>query len=417
MKKAKAVKVKVGQVWEDLDPRMKGRLVRVVKTFSGPSRSNRNFNERFAVCEHALAPHGKTTTIAANRMVEGKTWRLTTNADPPTDLTEKGRRLAAANEWKRPTPPMPVGEVPAGTSRRSERDPSAPFTQEELEEIEDRAAAEGDQLTEQLARLLGIVFIQDGKAQAIVDALFNSARGVLTILEGLLPKDSPFWGPKEAAGRFKGFVDGYSSGEVASSLDSCVLVPGGLEVRYRNTWASMAVAAGLAHLLKKPDGTYWNNVTFSMPYLGDVFCVTVEHAGGVTVARQRDGALEKVRDLEISLAGAHAALKADRARIEDLEEQTTALRITSSELEEGLRARMVEVDDFTRRADEDQRLLVERNAACVLAEASFSQADARAKRAEHALHAAWLKEHPECVALGHTDEPGSFCSLCRPWWA
>ena len=60
------IEVKVGQVWKDLDPRMNGRLRRVVAIEHGK-----------AVTEPAFMDGGHRTRISVRRMHKGSTgWQL-----------------------------------------------------------------------------------------------------------------------------------------------------------------------------------------------------------------------------------------------------------------------------------------------------------------------------------------------------
>lgn len=177
-----------------------------------------------------------------------------------------------------------------------ERGRAKPFTAVELEQLLDEAARENLPLVEQMAGALADAQKYFDKQRVVMDTLLDRVSGFLALA-------APFMSGgiiEKAHSSLQEMVKGLREGAAADPqmLKMTWEHGTGFEVRFRQTWVVEILAAALADLMRKPDGSYWNNVTSSqMSYRGEVFSVEVQRKSGKTCKEQRDEAEERVKEL------------------------------------------------------------------------------------------------------------------------
>lgn len=188
------------------------------------------------------------------------------------------------------------------------RDRKKAFSEAEFEEIESKAKEEGLDLVEQMA---GVLLDTGAAMQKQYDRekeLLSQAKAFLSVADIWLPKDEATIGgrmSKNIKEGFKAFVTGLRTGKLKPELAKIHWEHGTpFEVAWKNNWAMMVVAASIADMLRKKDGSgaYWNNITCVMHYHGEQFDVVVQRRNGKSVKDQLNEAEARVKELEADVA-------------------------------------------------------------------------------------------------------------------
>jgi hypothetical protein len=181
---------------------------------------------------------------------------------------------------------------------KTKRDRNQPFTMNELHMIEDAAKKDKNELVEQMSAMLQETLKFCDKEYDVRQTILAKARGFLALFPYSDMKKTI---PDNVFARFKEFIDGISSQDLDTSIRKIHFESGLGEVVFKTNWASEIVAGSLARMLKKDDGSYWNNITFVMHYLGEQFDVVVQRRSGKSVKDQLNEAEAKIKALEATI--------------------------------------------------------------------------------------------------------------------
>jgi hypothetical protein len=166
------------------------------------------------------------------------------------------------------------------------------FTREELTAIEAEATAKGLDLIEQMAGVMLTAETWFEKETEKVQLLLSAAE--VWLAASRPPEDTIaerlYLNLKEA-------VEGMTGDPRDPELVFARQTATGFVMGFRTHWASRLIAASVAKSLKKPDGTYWNNISYELhdPTDGETYFVEVQRKTGKTAAQQRTEA-EAERD-------------------------------------------------------------------------------------------------------------------------
>ena len=185
------------------------------------------------------------------------------------------------------------------------RDRSKPFTRGELLDIFDAAIAEGNELVAQLAGVLHGIQPHVEK----MDAVYAQLKGAATAWQHL-SEPEPGTIKHSVWQRLTNLLDEGFQAELVSFHGDA----GGLDLKFRTNWCMELIAGELAKTLRREDGTYWNNVTLTMHYLGEEFFVQVQRVSGKTVKQQ-------LNEAEARLAQMKDDLDEARSQIVELEHE------------------------------------------------------------------------------------------------
>jgi hypothetical protein len=187
--------------------------------------------------------------------------------------------------------------VPSNLASRK-RDKNVLFNREELAMIEDRAREEGDELTQQMAGVMLDTVEHYDKHMSGYETLLLKSKCLVDLLQ--------FADLQGYVRRyflnFKEFVDGLSDSKAAIKFQKIEWERGTpLAISFRGHWAAHLISGAIAKMLKKEDGTWWNNITYEMNYVGEVFYVEVQRKSGKTVKQQLNEAEAKIKELQARL--------------------------------------------------------------------------------------------------------------------
>lgn len=193
----------------------------------------------------------------------------------------------------------------------TKRDRSKPFTRAELEELEIQAKADGNELVEQMAGVMIDVESELEKQYDREKELLDQATAFLRVADIYLPKGEETIGgriSKRMKEGFGAFVKGLRTGKLKPEMVKLHWEHGTpFEVAWRTNWAMMVIAASIAKMLNRGDGTYWNNITCRMSYLSQQFDVIVQRRDGKSVKDQLNEAEARVKELEAEIGKLRAA--------------------------------------------------------------------------------------------------------------
>jgi hypothetical protein len=197
------------------------------------------------------------------------------------------------SKWQYHVPPDPAVR---------KRDNDIPFSSEELAMIEDRAHEQGDELVQQMAGVMLDLMRYVDLHESRQETLLLKARSLVGLLEyaGLQGYVLKYFT------NFKEFVEGLSGKDIEIQLQKIEWEHGTpLTIQFKGHWAAQLISAAVAKMLKKDDGTYWNNVTYEMNYINETFYVEVQRKSGKTVKQQLNEAEAKIKELQTQLGAKH----------------------------------------------------------------------------------------------------------------
>lgn len=234
--------------------------------------------------------------------METDSYEKMTDDQALSELVTNLRRRAGArgyerSRWRRYLMALENLFVPRH-ERVSRRDRKKPFDTEELERIEEDARLHGDEVLEQLA---GTVLVIDRFIEKQSDTMNLLARKVRLYLDITCAQV----GDNTILARLRDDLEKMASGVLGDGGEEELEVTRinweentPFSITMRTNWALEVISASLAKMLKKPDGTWWNNLTMVLHYLGEQFDVTVQRRDGKSVKDQLNEAEARIKQLE-----------------------------------------------------------------------------------------------------------------------